>query len=398
MKTKQLLVLIAVAVLLAVVAILKNRKNDATWRESRSLNAETILPDSFDTEKIASIIISHDGTACTLQRAEKGWKVQERAGYPANINDLSQFIVDLSQTRVAQTLSLSKDQAADLKLEGPDAVKVQLLDAAGKQLAIFLFGKKLEREAPQGSEMNMYGMAGNVPVGRYLLLPNCSFALVSNTFSLVDNQAIDWCDKEFFKISALKTGTLSRDDEPLWSVSRNGQSDELSLLGEIPAEKEIDSSKLASIKNAFSWIHFNDVAPASAPAKSVGMEKTKVFTATDFDGFVYVITLGEPVDSKQYLKVQVSWNGATKREPVKDEKPEDAAKADEEFAKKVKENQDKAASLNERLSSWYYEVGTSSLAGIDVARDALLKDKPKPAPAPDPKAPTPPAPTPSPAN
>jgi len=401
MKTKQLLVLIAIVVVLALVAWWKNHSSEATWQESRSEDARTILPVAFDTEAIAAIVLKKGDATITLKKESDGWKMADRYGYPANLQEMSQLVTDLTNTRLAQILAVSSEQANELQLDD-SAATVSLLDKNGSVLSSIAFGKKAEKESEQPASPMMYGMGGPMPIGRYVKLGDGTVALVSNTFALVDEPISNWFDKEFFKISNLKSATLARKGEPVWTVSRENASGDLAIVGDIPAEKEPDTSKLSAIKNAFSWIRFNDVADPKAEAKSIGMDEVSTLSVTDFDGNAYVLTFGKPVDGKQYLKVTTSWHGATVRTPGKDEKPEDKAKLDADFAKKVKESQDKATELNARLSPWVYEVGTSALSAVNLDLNGLLKDKPKPAEpakkAEDAKNATPPAPpTPPPA-
>ena len=110
------------------------------------------------------------------------------------------------------------------------------------------------------------------------------------------------------------------------------------------------------------------------------MDKAKTLTVTDFDGYVYVMRFGAQVDGKQYLNVNVDWKGEIKRQAGEEEQPEDKERLDADFARNVKEKQDKARELQARLSPWTYDVGTYALSSVNKSLDELLKDKPKPAP------------------
>ncbi|MBR4674286.1 MAG: DUF4340 domain-containing protein [Victivallales bacterium] len=383
MKTKQLFILIGIVVILGLIAILKNRKNNEDWRDSQSEKAATMLAEEFDTGSIYAVTIKDNDRSITMHRKDDGWKLADKYDYPANVQELMRFIVDLTETRIAQTLPLTQDQEKDTKLtQEAGAVTVTLADKAGNDLKTFVFGKKLEKETDASQlppQMIMYGMGGNTPVGRYVSIDG-NASIVANTFALVDEKTSNWFDSEFFKISDMKSATLSQNATPIWSVSRDTSSADLALVGDVPEGKEVDNSKLSAIKSAFSWIRFNDVAAPTAKPEEIGMDKAKVLTVIGFDGNVYTITFGAPVDGKQYLKVALTWNGATVRSPGADEKPEDKEKLDAEFATKIKDAQAKTKALNDRLSPWIYEVGTSSLSAVDKALNDLLKDKPKPEP------------------
>ena len=117
-------------------------------------------------------------------------------------------------------------------------------------------------------------------------------------------------------------------------------------------------------------------------------ELDNTYIAGTYKRFPVEIVKGEgsvvtDVDGKQYIKVSISWNGATERVAAADEKPEDKERLDADFAKKVKESQEKAKELNDRLSPWTYEVGTNALSSIDKTFADFLKDKPKEEPKKD---------------
>ena len=388
MKTKQLMILLAVVIVLAAIALFKNHRNNSGWRESLSETATTMLPDDFDESAIYSVTIKDSSRSITMHRGENGWTLADKFDYPANFKELTRFISDLTETKIAQSVPTSPEQLDAMKLtDESGAVTVTLADKEGKPLKTIQFGKKVEKETDKSQmspQMMMYGMGGNIPLGRFVSMDG-ETVIVANTFSLVDDPVKEWFDSEFFKISDMKSATLSQNGTVIWSASRDSSSADMNLIGDIPADKELDKTKVNAVKSAFSWIRFNDVADPKAPAKETGMDSPKVLTAIGFDDNIYKITFGAPVDGKQYLKVAVSWNGATVRTPAEDEKPEDKAKLDADFAKKVKESQDKAKELNDRLSPWTYEVGTNALSSVDKAFADFLKDKPKEEPKKDEK-------------
>ena len=377
MKKKQLIILIVAAVLLGGIYFWQNSSRSSDWQGGKGAASEFIMPD-FEFEKVYSVRLEkeNDDEALTLQRGEKGWGLQERYGYPIDQSSLQTLFMDLLETKVAQRLVLNQEQLEELGLaQGSRLMK--LLDKDGKLLGQLRFGRKHERE----SEMPAmpYGGGGNIPLGRFMELDGGDYILAANTFSRVDDDMKQWLDKEFFKVSDLKKVSLRQAGELLWELSRDSKSADLSLAGEGPPEgKEIDSSKLNAVKNAFSWIRFNDVADPAAEAESIGMDQAKTLQIVDFDDFVYTLQIAALKDGKQHLQVAVSWQGETERQPGEDEKPEDKQRLDSEFAAKLREKQDKAKELKERLSGWTYIVGASSLDSVNVARDDFFKDKPKP--------------------
>ncbi|NLZ63496.1 MAG: DUF4340 domain-containing protein [Lentisphaerae bacterium] len=379
MKKKQLFILLAVGLALILLYLWQQCSNRENWSgASLSAAGSTILPESFNSENVYTVVFTKDGETATLQKGDHNWTMAERYGYPINFASLKTLFVDLYETKVAQTLTLNQNQTAELQLT-PDtgAVSMVMLDKEGKQLVKLLFGKKHERETEMPP--TPYGGGGNTPIGRFIQINDGDFILAANTFSRVDDTAVKWLDEEFFKISDLKTAILKDNDTVLWEASRSDKNADLTLQGDIPPDQELDSTKLASLKNAFSWVRFQDVADPALPPEKVGLDKAKNLQITDFNDFVYTLTIPQPVEGKQYLKIQVAWQGPLERTPAAEEKPEDKDKADAAFAQSVKEKQDQAKELNARLSPWTYEVEARVVENVNKERGYFLKAKPKPA-------------------
>ena len=113
---------------------------------------------------------------------------------------------------------------------------------------------------------------------------------------------------------------------------------------------------------------------------------------TTFDNFVYdfkMLKKGEGSDEKHYLTVAVSANLPKERAPVKDEKPEDKKKADEEFAATKKTQEEKLAK-EKKHEGWVYEVSSYVISNVLKKRGETLKEKPaaEATPATAPAAPT----------
>ena len=389
MKTRHLIILLAVVAVLGAIALLKEKRRNSDWHENRSEDAITMLGRDFDASGIFYVSIKDQGRSITMRKDADGWKLQDKHGYPANFQDLARLVSDLSETKIAQSLPASGSQMDDLMLtDEAGAVTLSLSDKDGKVLKTFVFGKKVEStggQDEQAQQMAMYGMGGNIPLGRFVKMDDGA-CVVANTFSMVDQPVTDWFDSEFIKVSSLKSATLSRDGKPLWTLDRDSSTADLRLLGEIPAGKEEDKSRISSMRNAFSWIKFNDVAPNDADPASIGMTSPSMLTLTEFNGNIYKIKIGEPVEGKQYIKITAEWNGATERQAAEDEKPEDKAKLDTAFQKSVKDYRDTMARLNAKLQPWYYEVGSQALSAIRPDFADFLKDIPKEEPKKEEKA------------
>jgi len=380
MKKKQLYTLIVVVVILAIVYAYQKKTREKGWDDGKKSVSEKLLPADFDTEKIAAVRIIKDGKSLTMEKKDVGWTLKERFGYPVDFTSLKSMFFDLYETGVAQTLDLVPTQVDAMALnEKSGAVKLELLDAKGGVLQKLLFGDKHSNKKSDAENVpNPYGfnMSGSVEVGRYLLLNDGRYVIAAKTFDAVDKDAPNWLNQDFFSISTIKNASLTNKGKVLWKAAREKSSDDLKLVdAAIPADKEVDTSKLNSVKNAFNYFQFADIAGTS---KEASLKNASVLTVEDFEGFKYVINYDPAENGKNKLQVSVSWRGKKNRDAVKDEKPEDKAAKDQAFAKKIKENKDKVIELNARLRGWTYLVDSAKLSSIPSDLAGFLKDKPKP--------------------
>ena len=381
MKKNQLLKTLLILIVLGAIACYLHRDELKKYFGKEEVTAEYLLPEGeIDLSHVKKVSFTSKDKTVTLEN-NGGWKVVERYGYPVNMDNLDKFITSLCDCKIIRVMDLSDELKSEMKLtDDAGAVTVKLMDGDGKDLRTLVCGITHDKESdggnmPQG--MMMMG-GGNMPDGRFILLSDGRAVLVPDTLYSVDSAVATWLDKEFFKIGDMKSVELLDGDQSLWKMARGSKTDDLKLDAPIPDGKELDTSKISSVKSAFSWMRFNDVADPAAKPEDIGMNKAKTLVVKDFDGFTFTMTFGAAVGDKRYLKLEkVEWDGETVRKPADGEKPEDKAKLDVEFAAKIKEKQSKAASMNETYSKWVYEVGTYSLGNVDHVVGDFFKDKPQ---------------------
>lgn len=394
MNKKQLFLIFGAAVVLLGFVFMGRSGRQAAWQGQAA--AEPLLP-SFPVNDVAGLEIVGKTGSVKLVRKDDGWRVAERFEYPASYSTLKEFMVKISDMKATQNVKVGVSQYGRLNLDEPgkgesSGTKVVFYGKDGKALQTLVFGKEHTKKTDEAAQPNpmmgmMGGGGGSWPDGRYLLLPGSNrVVLVNDSFSAVDPDPTRWLEKEFFKVTDLKDARLMAADQEVWSVARDSKTAELALAGPVPEGKEVDTGKLSSIKSAFGWASFTDVADPALKPEDTGMDKPKVYTARDFDGFVYTVRIGkETGDGKIHVQAEASFDGPKERTPDADEKPEDKPKKDDEFAKKQQENKDKAEQTNRRLKGWTYILSKYTVDSVTKTRDELFKDKPKP-PEPTPAA------------
>ena len=374
MKTRQLLYLFIGVVVLVAAGIVLQRRGSRQWQSGGGPGRPKILTED-DLAKVEKVTISDKDGTVDIVRKDGTWRVAQRYDFPVNFGTLSEFLRDLVALKGAQEIEVGESQYGRLNLLAPDADKkdktgtdVKLFDKSGQPVATVRLGKEHKKPAPQG------GMGGSWPDGRYILVPRTKqVLLVGKTFSSVQTKPKSWLDKDFFKIPDMKTGKLVKDGKTVWEVQRAKKTDDMKLQGLKKDEKQ-DDSKVRSISTAFSWASFDDVADPALPPAKTGMDKPRTFTATDFDGFEYIIKIGNKTkDDKYYFAVDVAYKGPTARTPGEKESAKDKKKKDDEFKDKLKKNQKKAADLHKRLAGSVFIVSKYTVDSVLKERKDLLK-------------------------
>ena len=407
MRKNQLVKLLIAAVVIGVIGFAVKVWKGKSWEKEDELIAKLVLPD-FPVNDVQKLEITNEDGRVQLARKEGMWRVEQRHGYPADFDDISEFLRDLVDLKATQTVAVGPSQYGRLELlppapkaEGTDGAddesddddetattgtEVKFYAAGDKLLATLMLGKEHEKKSgasPMGGMggMGMGGMGGmggggGWPDGRFLLVPGSDeVVLVSKTFSSVTTKPKDWVEKDFFKIGDMETGKLTQGEETLWEVSREKKGDDMKLLG-LEEGQEPEDSKVRSISNAFSWASFEDVVDPSLTPEETGMDNPKIFTATDFDGFTYTVKIGkENEDSKYYIAVDLEYDGPEEREPEEGESEEDKTKKDAEFKKKQDENKKKAEDSRKRVDGWVYTVSKYTVENVLKERSDLIEKK-----------------------
>ena len=315
MKTKQIVILVIVLLVLGILTWRTRSGDNSGWRNEDS--TQTILPADFDADAVKSVVLTRNGQKLTFSRTSEGWTLAERGDYPADVSQLGKIMLDLLETKIAQRFvqaDANEVQSMELSPES-GAVTLELLDGNNNKLVKLCFGKRVEKEADQASMAAMYGQAAGTPLGRYIQLQDGTPALVANTFSILDNAPGQWLDQEFLNIEKLKSVSLTVDGKVQWTLERKEEMKPLELACDIPKGYQPDTSALGAIDRAFSWLPFKDATLATTPLSS-----NKTLNITDWSGATYTIDFGEKTADGRHMRVKANYAGEDKAKKEKIEK------------------------------------------------------------------------------
>jgi len=375
MNRKQLTVLIVAGLVVCAAAIFISKNKDQSLASSNQRLGEKIVK-NFPLNDVERITVKHGSDQMNLVRKDGRWVVAERADYPANFGNVSEFLRKVWDLKVAQPVRITEKQLARLELTTQAGTVVEFKDKGGKVLNTLVMGKKHMRESGQAE--SPFGGGGGYPDGPYIMVGNDvqSVAVVSEPFANVETKPADWVEKEFFKVEKHKSIAVNSPNVTnTWKIARESETNEWKLVN-AKAGEQLDAAKAGSVTSVLNYPSFTDLATNSAPDQT-GMDKPVVAKIETLDGFTYDVKVGEKVAADRedhYFQVAVNGNFAKERTPGKDEKPEDKAKLDKEFKEKLDKQEEKLK--NEKaLAQYTYIVPRYSIEPLFKDRKDLLVEK-----------------------
>jgi hypothetical protein len=375
MNRKQFFILLVVVVVLGAAGWLVRQRSSDSWHHGGAVLGQKLLPD-LPINDVAQITIKAGADQVTLARENNLWRVKERSDYPAGFSQISDLLVKFADLKVVQSEDVGPSQMGRFELLPPGtgsntATAIEFKDQSGKSLGSLLLGKKHMKKSPAGSAMPGMGDEG-WPDGRYVLTAAgaASVALISDPLDTVQPKADQWLNKDFLNVENPRSIAVQFPEATnSWKLTRASETNDWALADAKAGEK-LDSSKISSVTSPLSSASFNDVAPRAAA--SAGGSNT-VLTIETFDGFAYVATVAPKKDDNYPVTFALTANLPTARVAAKDEKAEDKAKLDKDFATHQKTLTDKLAK-EQALTNWVYQLPGYSLEEILKTRSQLLED------------------------
>lgn len=374
MNAKQILLLTVLVVAVGIGGLVLHRKQSASWGGGAAAG-EKLLAKLPVGESLAQISIQQGTNSVTLEKQSDVWAVKERGGYPANFSDLSSAIIKLRDLKPVQTEQIGASQLARLELQSNTATRVEFRDASGKVLDSLLLGKTQMREEKNAAQFGGMGMGG-FPAGRWVMLGGAkdTVHLVSDPLSNLSPNPGQWLSKDFFKVEKIKAITVTHADATnSWSVSRTNESGSDWILANTSTNEALDSGKTSGFGYALSSPSFNDVVVDAKP-EALGLDKPTTIAVTTFDGFAYSLKTGTKNESDVPLVVSVSADIPKERKAAADEKPEDKARLDKEFAERNKTLSEKLTK-EKAFEKWTYLVPSWTLESLLKNRGELLQEQ-----------------------
>ena len=372
MNRRQFLILIVALLVLGGTGLAIFWQQYSAYRESGARIGAKLLPD-LKIADVAEIRLQDDKHRATLVRKEKQWVVEERGGFPADLEAISALMVKLIELKVTQSEQVAARLYPRLNLgepgkgEGAGTV-MEFKDAGGQSLARIILGKKVLKKDPVNP---LPGARDGVPAGRYVLPPGAKdrVVAVSDPLNAVEADPAKWLRKDFFKAERIRTLAVGPEGAaPQWKITRKEEWGEWRFAN----GGKLDAGAAVTATNKLGTMRFVDVV--ADPAKDPVHPGT-VAVAETFDNLTYRVRIAKRKTGDDYqLTFTVSGTPPGKRVPEKGEKPEEKEQRDKDFAETLKALNERIAA-EKALARWTFVVASAEVEPLLKSRAEMTAAK-----------------------
>ena len=280
MNARIALILVVLLAVLGGAAIVYYQQEGSRRPENVGTLGKNLLKD-LKASEVASIRIVEPKSMLTVRRKDERWVIAERADFPADLNKVREFVLQVLALKIGQSEPIGDKDRARLNLD-ESATQVEFGSADGKPLAKLLVGKKYFKREVDNPEKARAD-------GRFVALPGepKTVYIVSDPLTQASTKSADWIDKSSFQVEKVKTLEVRYPGGEGWRIERDGDTADWRLAGAKPGEK-LEVTKANAASYSLSLLELADVAP-----KGTQIEAPVSVEATTLDGLAYSIKVGK---------------------------------------------------------------------------------------------------------
>ncbi len=377
MKPRTLVILAVATLAFAIAAVVVDIRSPAG---SSGGAGELLFPGLADQiNDAARITVATADRKFAVVRADGGWTVADRYGYPAKFDTVKATLVGLAQLRTVEAKTAEPSLYPRIEVEeasgkGAKSALLAVEDAKGTTLASLILGKR------------RYGRGGGDNAAMiYVRKPGEARSwLAQGTLERNDDIGM-WLQREIVNLDRgrVRQVSVTSPGEQPFVIKKDKPGGGDFALEAVPQEDKVKSSyEVNAIAGGLSALMLEDVLPAKDLKPEAKLVRTLEYKS--FDGLVLDIALYQQ-DGKTWAKVQAAFdpNGvaAAPAAPAEGSSgQEKAAQGSEEEAKPkgadaVKKEAEEIAA---RTKDWVYGLGAGDLATLGKKFADLIEPKAKP--------------------
>jgi hypothetical protein len=248
---------------------------------------------------IATIVIREPGATLTLKRRDANWTIGERAGFPADLEQLRRLVLAVLGLKVGAIEPIGEEDRARLRLDGK-ATQLEFRGADGKPLATLVVGKKYFKREPENAD--------TAPAdGRFVMRPESPdrVIIVADPLPLATAQSASWVAKTGFGAERVRSMEVDFAGGGKWRVERPSVEGEWKLTP-LYAGEQLDVIRANSATYSLNRVEIADVAAPGMRTEVTGLDKPTTVVASTFDGLSYTLKLGKLRGDDYYATLWIS--------------------------------------------------------------------------------------------
>ena len=284
MKTKQLLILAAIFVVLAIVALVFENPFGQSEYEKKVETATPLFPD-FDKEQVTKIEITAEGELTTLSKQNDEWVVATMDNYRANSDGITELFTKVEEFKNTQRVSNNPEKQAEFEVDSM-GVEAKLIDANDKVLAHLFVGKTTP------GFLSSYVRAAD---------SNDVYEAKGYLQSVFNKGTRTWKDRTIFDFNKGTVTQLNISSPEETVELRLGEDGTWQMLK--PEATAAKTTEIDSLLTTFSELNTDDFAETTDTLAEYGLDTPEsVISAVLNDGTTATLSIGKEEDGKLYVK------------------------------------------------------------------------------------------------
>ena len=284
MKTKQLLILGAIFIVLVIVVLLFDNPFGQSEYEKKVETAMPLFP-NFNKEQVVKIEITATGETTTLSKQDDNWAVVSMDNYLADGEGVAELLSKVTEFKNTQRVSNNPEKQSEFEVDST-GVEAKLMDASNKVLAHLFVGKTtpgfLSSYVRPADSNDVYVAQG------YLQ-------------SVFNKDTRTWKDRTIFNfnkgivtqlniISPEETVELRLDADGAWQMLK-------------PVAAAAKTTEVDALLTTFSGLDTDDFAEAKDELAEYGLDTPQsTISAVLNDGTTATLHVGKEEEGKLYVK------------------------------------------------------------------------------------------------
>ncbi len=362
MKSKSLILLLAALVIGVIAYYLNENSNQQTIDANSNLIPE--LAENLNNITKFTVVEAGNTTLSEVSKSDKGWIVNNRDGYEANIAAVRQLLTNLAEAKLVEAKTSNSENYVKLGVEDVSSEKAQgvLFSIEGlKDSAKIIFGKD--------------GSSGKNT--QYVRRHDEAQSWLINKKPNLKRDVTDWLQKDLLDIppERIKDVHIKHPDGGEVSIANNGKDEyEYTLDADVPDGMNLSESEIYQLANALSSLQLRDVVAVSKiDTKSIEPIET---TFKTFDGLT-ITSNAYTMELDTYFTIEVGFSSDEIDQSVINNESQVESTSDAALRSDPIAAEELAAKSKDRLDGWAYifpsitqNAMTKKLEDFFVAKEA----------------------------